>query len=168
MLNGENMKSIEYRPIGIIKSPFREQKGTPIQPRYGKGIEGTINIFVEYAEALDDLDGFSHITLIYHLHLSQGYKLKVTPYLDDKLRGLFATRSPRRPNPIGISVVRLLEIEKNSLRISDIDILDGTPLLDIKPYIPGFVDSKDMRIGWLADKINIDKYKKADDRFNDK
>jgi len=159
------MKKIEFQPIGIIHSPFKEQKGTPIQPKRGKGISGRIELYPEYKEGLDALDGFSHIILIYHLHLSKGYSLKVTPYLDNVLRGLFATRAPRRPNPIGLSVVKLDKIEGTTIHILNLDIINGTPLLDIKPYVPDFDENEDIKIGWLMGKSNQAKEKNADDRF---
>ena len=157
---------IECRPIGFIHSPFKERRGTPIQPTRGRGVRGTVEIMPDYADGLADLDGFSHVVLIYIFHRSQGFDLRVTPFLDTKKRGLFATRAPRRPNPIGLSVVRLIGIEDNRLLIEDLDILDGTPLLDIKPYIPEFDHRTEVREGWLAGvKIrNVD----SDDRFADR
>jgi tRNA-Thr(GGU) m(6)t(6)A37 methyltransferase TsaA len=119
----------------------------------------------EYVEGLKDLDGFSHIILLYHFHLSRGYSLTVKPFLDDKLHGVFATRAPKRPNPIGISIVRLLSIEGNILSIKDVDIVDGTPLLDIKPYVPEFDSIQTANIGWLSDKVKQAQHHKADDRF---
>lgn len=159
------MNEIKYKPIGIIHTPFAGPAGTPIQPKRGKGGKGTIELFPEYAEGLADLDGFSHIILVYHFHRSEGYQLKVTPFLDDTPRGLFATRAPRRPNQIGLSVVRLNRIEGATLHIEDIDILDGTPLLDIKPYVSVFDEVVDFRIGWLTGKVKRAKDKDADDRF---
>jgi tRNA-Thr(GGU) m(6)t(6)A37 methyltransferase TsaA len=161
------MNKIEFHPIGIIHSPFKEQKGTPIQPKRGKGVSGRIELYPEYKEGLDDLDGFSHIILIYHLHLSKNCSLKVIPYLDDVQRGLFATRAPRRPNPIGLSVVQLDKIEGATLHISDLDIIDGTPLLDIKPYVPDFDENESIKIGWLTGKSRQAKKKNADDRFDE-
>ena len=125
---------ITYSPIGIMHSPFKEPKGTPIQPNAAKDIEGMVEIFPEYQRGLKDINGFSHIVLIYHFHLSKNYSLEVKPYMDDNLHGLFATRAPARPNPIGLSVVRLIKVEKNKLYIKDIDVVDGTPLLDLKPF----------------------------------
>ncbi len=124
---------IVYRPIGFVHSPHQTTRGTPIQPSRARGIEGTVEIEEEYVEALSDLDGFSHIILICHLHKATGFKHKVVPYLDTELRGLFATRAPSRPNPIGFSVVRLLGVDGHVLRIEGVDLLDGTPVLDIKP-----------------------------------
>ncbi len=133
-----NKREITYQPIGIVHSPHKEIQGTPIQPAGARGIAGEIEIYEKYQEGLKDLDGFSHILLIYHFHLSKGYSLKVKPFLDDKLRGVFATRAPKRPNSIGLSVVKLNSIEKNTLYIEDVDMLDGTPVLDIKPYVSQF------------------------------
>lgn len=144
------MRKIEYKPIGIIHTPFKSPEGTPIQPTGAKGIEATVELFEEYAQGLNDLDGFSHIHLLYHCHLSKTYSLNVVPFLDTEKRGLFSTRAPSRPNPIGLSVVQLLGIENNVLRIMDIDVIDGTPLLDIKPYVPEFDVRKATNIGWLG------------------
>lgn len=159
------MSEIVLTPIGIIHSPFKDTKGMPIQPIAAKGIKGTIAMQEEYVEGLKDLNGFSHIILLYHFHLSRGYSLTVKPFLDDKLRGVFATRAPRRPNPIGISIVRLLSIEGKILSIEDIDIVDGTPLLDIKPYVPEFDSMLTAKKGWLSDKVKQARQRKADDRF---
>jgi tRNA-Thr(GGU) m(6)t(6)A37 methyltransferase TsaA len=163
------MKMITFKPIGIIHSPFKEPVGMPIQPAGAKGIKGTIEIFEEFKEGLKDLDGFSHIVLIFHFHLSKSFKLLVHPYMEDKIRGVFATRAPRRPNQIGMSIVRLDKIEDNILHISNVDIIDGTPLLDIKPFVPGFdcFDiNKDSKIGWLKKRVeNAEKYK-SDERFS--
>ena len=154
---------IEYRPIGIVRSPHETTTGTPIQPSRARGIEGTVEINEEYVEALSDLDGFSHIILICHLHRASDFKLKVVPYLDTELRGLFATRAPSRPNPIGLSVVRLLGVDRRVLRIEGVDLLDGTPVLDIKPYVRDFDDQTEVRCGWL-DEVG-DRETAADDRF---
>ncbi|MEQ9715244.1 MAG: tRNA (N6-threonylcarbamoyladenosine(37)-N6)-methyltransferase TrmO [Candidatus Asgardarchaeum sp.] len=147
------MSEIKYKPIGIIHSPFKEPKGTPIQPTSARGVKGTVEIFPEYIEGLKDLEGFSHIILIYHFHLAKRGTLKVIPYMDKEIRGVFATRAPSRPNPIGISVVRLIKIKRNILHIQDVDIIDGTPLLDIKPYVPEFDIHKVERIGWLEKRV---------------
>jgi tRNA-Thr(GGU) m(6)t(6)A37 methyltransferase TsaA len=156
---------IQYKPIGIIHSPFKEVKGTPIQPAGAKGIDGNVEVFPEYAEGLKDLEGFSYVVLLYHFHLAGEPSLTVIPFMDSSPRGVFATRSPRRPNPIGISVVRLIKIEKNILHIQDIDIVDGTPLLDIKPHVPDF-DRRDVdRIGWLEKNIQKLSVAKDDGRF---
>ena len=147
------MNNIDYTPIGVIHSPFLQPKGTPIQPKGAKGTKGTVEVLPDYAEGLKDLEGFSHIILVYHFHLAKGCKLKIIPYMDDKERGVFATRAPSRPNPIGVSVVRLDKIEGNMLHIRDVDMIDETPLLDIKPYVPAFDASEVESIGWLQDKV---------------
>ena len=159
------MQEIKYRPIGVIHSPFKQTKGMPIQPTGARGVAGTVEVIPEYGDGLKDLDGFSHIFLLYHFHLSQGYSLTVKPYLDDSLRGVFATRAPRRPNAIGISVVRLVEIEGCTLHIEDLDIVDSTPLLDIKPYVSEFDSREVERIGWLAGKAEKVAEVGADERF---
>ena len=136
-------------PIGVIHSPYTDPTGMPIQPNGARGIRGTVEIFPEYAGGLSDLDGFSRVILIYIFHRSGSYNLKVTPFLDTTARGVFATRAPKRPNPIGLSVVRLIEVQDRTLIIEDVDILDGTPLLDIKPYVPEFDAYPDASCGWL-------------------
>jgi len=159
------MPKIVYQPIGIIHTPFKSPKGTPIQPTGAKGIEATVELFAEYAEGLNDLDGFSHIYLLYHCHLSKRYSLNVTPFLDSEKRGLFSTRAPSRPNPIGLSVVQLLGLENNVLRVMDIDVIDGTPLLDIKPYVPEFDVRTAAKTGWLGLRSKTIKTK-DDGRFS--
>ncbi len=156
---------ITYSPIGIMHSPFKEPKGTPIQPNAAKDIEGMVEIFPEYQRGLKDINGFSHIVLIYHFHLSKNYSLEVKPYMDDNLHGLFATRAPARPNPIGLSVVRLIKVEKNKLYIKDIDAVDGTPLLDLKPFVPEFNSQDIMKIGWLEKNIKKLGNTRDDGRF---
>jgi len=159
------MREIAYRPIGTIRSPFKDVEGMPIQPAGALGIAGTVELEPEYAEGLRDLDGFSHILLVYHFHLAKGYSLKVRPFLDDNHRGVFSTRAPRRPNPIGISAVRLVRVEGNILHIQDVDVVDGTPLLDIKPYVPEFDSRRAERIGWLSERVGKAHEVKADKRF---
>lgn len=140
----------------------------PIQSTGGQDVEGMIEIHPEYAEGLEDLDGFSHILLIYHLHLSDGYKLKVVPFMDTVERGLFSTRAPRRPNAIGVSVVKLERIEGNEVHIRGIDMVDGTPLLDIKPCVPHLYPSPDeVRMGWLEGKTERMRSQRSDRRFNE-
>ncbi len=162
------MAPIEYEPIGVIHSPFKEPAGMPIQPLGAQGVEGRVEVAPAYEEGLQDLSGFSHIILLYHFHCSQGYRLRVTPFLDDEPRGLFATRAPRRPNPIGLSVVRLLRVEGATLYIANVDILDGTPLLDIKPYVPDFnaiPADEEIRTGWLEHRSDRADNHRADHRF---
>lgn len=156
---------ITYKPIGIIHSPFKEPKGTPIQPSAAKDIEGMVEVFPQYEKGLKDIKGFSHIILIYHFHLSKSYTLEVKPFMDDKLHGLFATRAPARPNPIGLSVVRLIRVDKNNLYIKDVDIVDGTPLLDIKPFVSEFSTEDIIRKGWLKENINNLDKSRDDGRF---
>lgn len=140
------------KPIGVIRSPYTSKKETPIQPHFSQA-EGKIEVFQEYEEGLTDIEGFSHIVMLYHFHQSEGYALLVKPFLDKTYRGLFATRAPRRPNPLGLSVVTLLGRRGNILRIGQVDVLDGTPLLDIKPYVPTFDQPQGVRIGWLTGKM---------------
>jgi tRNA-Thr(GGU) m(6)t(6)A37 methyltransferase TsaA len=159
------MGAIEYKPIGMIRSPFKDVTGMPIQPTGARGITGTVKIEPEYADGLKDIEGFSHIILIYHFHLSEGYSLEVKPFMDDHPHGVFATRAPRRPNPIGMSIVRLIKVKGATLHIEDVDIVDGTPLLDIKPYVPEFDVREVEKTGWLlgqADKVHETK---SDERF---
>lgn len=137
------------RPIGIIHSPFTDKSQTPIQASRSQA-KGVVEVYPEYAEGLQDLEGFSHIFLLYAFHESSGYALLVKPFLDDRLRGLFATRYPARPNPIGLSAVRLVTRKGNILEVEGVDVLDGTPLLDIKPYVPDFDVRTDSRTGWYA------------------
>ncbi|MBU0714331.1 MAG: tRNA (N6-threonylcarbamoyladenosine(37)-N6)-methyltransferase TrmO [Verrucomicrobia bacterium] len=140
--------TICYRPIGVIRSEHITADKTPIQPAYAQGCKGRAEILPEFAEGLRDLEGFSHIYLIYHFHRAGNAKLMIKPFLQDVERGLFATRAPCRPNPIGLSVVRLVKIEGMTLHLEDVDILDGTPLLDIKPCTAKFDCIVTSRNGW--------------------
>lgn len=156
---------IELTPIGIIHSPFRNPAGSPIQPSGAKGVKGSIEIFEEYRAGLRDLEGFSHIYLLYHFHRSTGYNLSVVPFMDTRPRGLFATRAPKRPNPIGLSIVRLDKVEDGRLYIQNVDVLDGTPLLDIKPFAPQFDAQQEVRAGWLEQITSNVAEAKSDERF---
>jgi tRNA-Thr(GGU) m(6)t(6)A37 methyltransferase TsaA len=156
---------IRYKPIGVIHSPFKDPKGTPIQPAGAEGVNGKVEVFPEYADGLKDIEGFSHIILIYHFHLSKGTLLIAKPYMDNEARGVFAMRGPSRPNPIGISTVRLVGIEGNILHIQDVDIVDGTPLLDIKPYVPEFDTRQAKRVGWLGKNVHKLRTAKDNGRF---
>jgi tRNA (adenine37-N6)-methyltransferase len=138
-------------PIGMIHSPHQRAKGTPVQAALATGVQGTVEVFPEYAAGLRDLDGFERIWLVYWFDRAKPSKLVVTPYLDTTPRGLFATRAPCRPNPIGMSAVRLLGITGSTLQVDGLDILDNTPLLDIKPYLPAFDVFQAKRIGWCGD-----------------
>ncbi len=161
------MDRIIYKPIGVIHSPFKQVEGMPIQPSAAHGVAGTVELRPEFSVGLKDLDGFSHIILIYHFHLSKGHSLEVKPFLDDVLRGVFATRAPKRPNSVGISVVGLIRIEGTTLHIEDVDIVDGTPLLDIKPHVPDFDCRKAALIGWFTGKTGPVLSTVADGRFAD-
>jgi tRNA-Thr(GGU) m(6)t(6)A37 methyltransferase TsaA len=160
------MNEITYQPIGVIRSPFTHPEGTPIQLAGAEGIDGRAEILPEYVEGLQDVDGFSHIILIYHFHLSGAPPLRVKPFMDSEAHGVFAIRAPSRPNPIGISVVRLVRIDDNILHIQDIDIIDGTPLLDIKPYVPKFDIREVEKIGWLEKNVHKVAASRDDGRFN--
>ncbi len=139
------------RPIGVIHSPFTDKERTPIQPSRSQAL-GRVEVYPEFAPGLEDIEGFSHIILLYVFHQSSGFSLRVKPFLDDQQHGLFATRYPKRPNPIGISVVRLATRQDNILQIEGVDVLDGTPLLDIKPYVSEFDLRAATRSGWLGEQ----------------
>ena len=149
----ETLKSVTLRPIGVVHSPHKKAEETPIQPVYARGVKGHAEIFPEYADGLCDLEGFSHVYLIYHFHRAKSVRLVVKPFLEDTPHGVFATRAPSRPNPIGISIVRLVKREGNILHLEDVDMLDNTPLLDIKPYISRFDCHTNARCGW-QDKVD--------------
>jgi tRNA-Thr(GGU) m(6)t(6)A37 methyltransferase TsaA len=137
------------QPIGIIHSPFTEKGQTPIQASRSQAI-GSVEVYPEFIDGLKDIEAFSHIYLLYVFHNSSGYSLQIKPFLDDLEHGIFATRYPYRPNPLGISTVSLLAREKNILTIDGVDVLDGTPLLDIKPYVPDFDLRTEVRTGWYG------------------
>lgn len=146
------MRGVRYKPIGVIHSLFKRVEDTPVQPGAAEGVESTIEVSPEYASGLQDIDGFSHIVVIFHCHLSRGYSLLVKPHLDDQMRGVFATRSPNRPNPIGVSVLRLLSVDGSTLRVGNLDIVDGTPLLDLKPCMPAHDVTTPDRFGWMSER----------------
>ncbi len=156
---------ITYHAIGLIYSPFKDLEAMPIQPASKTSAPGKVEIFSEYVDGLKDLDGFSHIILLYHMHAVREQALTVTPFLDSSPRGLFATRAPTRPNPIGLSIVKLIRVDGGVLYVDDLDILDGTPLLDLKPYVPEFDHRPDARVGWLEKSSGEVKGKTSDDRF---
>jgi tRNA-Thr(GGU) m(6)t(6)A37 methyltransferase TsaA len=158
------MKPVKYEPIGVIHSPFESPSGIPRQAAGAADVAAKIEIFDEYIEGLTDLDGFSHILVIFHLHHVTRGSLKAYPPWDNKEHGVFATRSPHRPNPIGVSVVRLESIDRNLLNITGIDMADGTPVLDIKPYIPKLNPTKEICIGWLEGKVEGMNESKSGDR----
>ncbi|MDX9823161.1 MAG: tRNA (N6-threonylcarbamoyladenosine(37)-N6)-methyltransferase TrmO [Syntrophales bacterium] len=146
-------KVVPYSPIGLIRTPFRDIAGMPVQPPGARGVAGQVIVDEICREGLQDLDGFSHVFLLYHLHLCNGYALRVQPFLDNAEHGIFACRSPRRPNPIGPSLLRLVRVDGLVLHVEDVDMVDGTPLLDIKPYVPLFdTAATDVRAGWFTDR----------------
>jgi tRNA-Thr(GGU) m(6)t(6)A37 methyltransferase TsaA len=159
------LEPVTYRPIGVIHTPFTDVDGMPIQPIAAAGIRGTIDLDPGFAAGLLDLDGFSHLILLYHLHQVRAPRLTVTPFLDNRPHGIFATRSPARPNPIGLSTVRLVHVLGSTIEIEDVDMLDGTPLLDIKPYIPAFDDRAGARVGWFTGRLDRLADARADGRF---
>jgi tRNA-Thr(GGU) m(6)t(6)A37 methyltransferase TsaA len=157
--------NIALAPIGVIHTPFDNLEGMPIQPAGAAGIRGTVEIFEEYRPGLKDLDGFSHIVLLYFFHRSRGFNLQIVPFMDTQKRGLFATRAPMRPNAIGLSIVQLNKIEDGVLHVQNVDMLDGTPLLDIKPYVPEFDAPAEVRTGWLEKVRRTVAGRTSDDRF---
>ena len=158
-------EKIRLRPIGVIHSPFRSARGAPIQSAAAMDIMGSLEIYEAYAGGLKDLEGFSHIILLYYFHLAGKMRLRLRPFLDEVERGVFATRAPTRPNSIGISVVRLVSRDDSILTIRGVDMLDGTPLLDIKPYVPRFDVHPGGRIGWLTGRLAGLEGSRADGRF---
>jgi tRNA-Thr(GGU) m(6)t(6)A37 methyltransferase TsaA len=161
------MKTITYAPIGLIRSPFKELDNMPIQPTGAQDMLGEIQIFDEFQEGLQDLDGFSHIHLLYHFHMNTGYNLLVKPFMDTIRRGLFSTRAPKRPNMIGLSVVKIESIKENTIFVRGIDVLDKTPLLDIKPFVTKFDAAPADRFGWLDQNAHKAKTFRSDKRFTD-
>ena len=159
------MEAVEFSPIGLIHTPFTSPENMPIQPAGAKGIRGTIELLPEFVEGTKDLEGFSHIILLYHFNRVQRSSLTVTPFMDLHPHGVFATRMPARPNPIGLSVVRLLGIEGNILKLENVDMLDGTPLLDIKPYVADFDIHTCEREGWLSGTTHRVFDKRSDGRL---
>lgn len=157
---------IAFSPIGVIRSPFTTLEGMPIQPGGAREALGRVELLPELAPALADLDGFSHIYLLYCFHASTGFSPTVTPYLDDKPHGLFATRAPRRPNPLGLSVVEVVSVVGHVVTVRGVDVLDGTPLFDIKPYAPAFdAPAGPVRTGWMEGKKTAVAAARSDDRF---
>jgi tRNA-Thr(GGU) m(6)t(6)A37 methyltransferase TsaA len=156
---------VAFTPIGVVRTPFATHAGMPIQTVAAGGVRGRIELDPAYVPALADLDGFTFLHLITHLDRTGPASLRVTPYLDTQERGVFATRSPKRPNPIGLSLVRLVGIEGAVLHVEELDLLDGTPLLDIKPYVPPFDDRADARYGWFEQRAQHVHTVRADARF---
>ena len=160
------MEQIIINPIGIIHTPFHEVENMPIQPIAAEGVKGYIELLPEYVPGLKDIEGFSHITLLYHFHKINGYNLEVVPFMDTTTRGIFATKAPKRPNAIGLSTVKLIKVEGNIIHIEQIDVLDQTPLIDIKPFYPRYDNRDNVSIGWLEKNKDLPLEKlRADNRF---
>ena len=156
---------ISLEPIGVIHSPYKELTNMPIQPKGAQKTQGRVVISPEYRQGIQDLGGFSHLYLIYQFHHAQRTALSVVPFMDTVERGVFATRSPLRPNHIGLSIVELIAIQDNTLIIAGVDVLDGTPLLDIKPYIAAFDQVNASRSGWMQAESSKVAAARSDDRF---
>ena len=161
------MDPVTYTPIGVIHTPFTSMVGMPIQTVAAAGVEGSIELDSQFKNGLKDLAAFSHLILLTHLHRVTSYSLEVVPFLDDRPHGIFATRSPRRPNPIGVSIVRLVGIADCTLHIEEVDVVDGTPLLDLKPYVPALDNRVTAQIGWFAERLDRLQTVRADNRFHD-
>lgn len=143
------MDQITMNPIGVIHSPYKQAKDMPIQGTFKPDVEAWVELKEEYSSGLKDLDGFSHAILIYYFHRTTEEQLQGRPFLEDEKHGIFAIRSPHRPNHIGLSVVRICGIEKNRLRFAEVDVLDQTPVLDIKPYVKYFDTRHNVVSGWV-------------------
>lgn len=160
--------SIVLEPIGIIRTPHQAEAGTPVQPVMAQNVDGTLELNREFAEGLVDLDGFDRIWVLFHCDRTRPARMSVTPYLDDQPHGIFATRSPGRPNPIGLSSVEVLAVEGNCIHVRGVDMLDRSPLLDIKPYVPRFDLFPAERWGWYescegfhrSDSTAVDRFTK--------
>ncbi len=161
---GDTDDLVQYRPIGVVHTPWTTVEDMPVQPSRAGNVEGTVEIFAPFVEALADVEGFSHVVLLTHLHRSRPWRPLVVPFLDTVERGLFATRSPSRPNPIGLSVVELVAVDGPRLTVRGVDLLDGTPVLDLKPYVGEFDERPGARFGWLEDARARDA--RSDDRFS--
>jgi len=159
-------QSFSFKPIGILHTPFKTKEGVPIQGVFDLEAKGRAELFKEYEPGLQDIEGFSNLILIYVFHRSTSYDLVCRPYMEEQVRGLFAIRAPRRPNPIGFSVVRLERREGNILYLAEVDMMDGTPLLDIKPFVPRFDHREGARVGWMEERFKKEHFRKiSDDRF---
>lgn len=169
MINSEVIflnKSVELNYIGYVFSPFETLENMPIQPTGELASHGYIKINDDLVAGLKDLEEFSHLMVIYHLHEVKNTKLEVIPFLDDKPHGIFATRSPVRPNPIGFSIIEIEKVEGSKIYANNLDMLNKTPVLDIKPYVPDFdLPKKDVKAGWFENAAGKVKTKKSDDRF---
>ena len=156
---------IHFTSIGTVSSPFKSPVDAPIQPKGAQGIRGAITISKELEDGLRDIEGFSHLYIFYLFHQSESFDLEVTPFMDDTSHGVFATRAPRRPNQLGMSIVKLVEKKENVLIIEDVDMIDGTPIIDIKPYAPQFDERKNVQTGWLKKNANVETAR-SDNRFS--
>lgn len=159
--------NISYSPIGYFRTPHSTPAGMPVQPTGAAGVRGTISVLPEFQEGLVDIEGFSHLIVLYHLHEICGHDLTVVPFLDNQPHGIFATRSPKRPNPVGLSVMKLVGTREGVLLLENVDVLDGTPVIDIKPYVPDFDVWPADRTGWFAGKSGNATTHRSDDRFVD-
>jgi len=162
--DGPKSQGYHFAPIGTIHSPFRQPEGTPIQPSRARWAKGTVSLEAAFQQGLRDIEGFERIWLIYYFHEAPPGQLLVRPFLDTTPRGVFSTRSPARPTPLGMSAVRLLGVHDDCLEVADIDVVDGTPLLDIKPYVPEFDSYPGSKAGWFDESSS--QMQHADDRFH--
>lgn len=156
---------IHFKSIGVVHSPYKTVENMPVQTSASKDVEAEIEIFEQYKEGISDLEGFSHIYVIFFLNMVREPKLKVIPFLDTVERGIFATRSPARPNPVGLSLVELVSVNENILKIRGVDMLDGTPVIDIKPYVPDFEICENVRKGWFEGNTYKAEKILSDERF---
>jgi tRNA-Thr(GGU) m(6)t(6)A37 methyltransferase TsaA len=160
-----SMNQIIIEPIGILHTPHEQIEGMPVQPAGAAGVTGKAVLKPELIEGLTDLDGFSHATLVYYFHKAEGYVLMPIPFMDTKPHGIFATRAPKRPNHIGMSTVRILSVEDGVITFDGADMLNGTPLIDIKPYFPKYDNPGETRSGWLETAVHAQCNVKSDNRF---
>ena len=166
LLDRRAVEPVVYRPIGIVVSPHVELDGMPLQPIADTEGESQIEIFEAHRGCLDDLEGFSHVWIVAHLHETTGWDAAVPTFLDDRTHGTFATRSPRRPNPIGLSLARLVAVHDLAVAVDGIDLLSGTPVLDLKPYVPLFdTPQTEVRTGWFENRAERVFRRRSDDRF---
>ena len=160
------MEPVVYRPIGYVSSPHTELDGMPLQPIADASGESTIELTDTHRGCLADLEGFSHVWVLAHLHESLGWDATVPAFLDDRSRGTFATRSPRRPNPVGLSLAKIVAVGDTTVVVDGVDLLDGTPILDLKPFVPLFdTPSSEVRAGWFEGRAERVFRRRSDDRF---
>jgi tRNA-Thr(GGU) m(6)t(6)A37 methyltransferase TsaA len=160
------MEDLIIKPIGVIHTPHTDVKNMPIQPIAAEGIKGYIELLPDYVPGLKDIEGFSHLTLLYRFHKIDGYQLEVIPFMDTESRGIFSCKAPKRPNAIGLSTVKLIGVEGNIIHIEQVDMLDGTPLIDIKPFYPRYDNRENVKIGWLEKNKDLPlESLRSDERF---